>query len=258
MVQDRGDRLPIAAWAAESLRLTAFSTQLSPVEDAGWWQSLMGGPPEVEVVRHRESGRRVEGAFEHGQLVIQTSPGRVDLHTIPSPEQGAASGFPKIGKFEQVLRAFDGVINRWLTFDSCPDIQRIAFGAVLLSQVDSRVSGYHQLAAYLPAVTIDAEHSTDLLYQINRPRHSTVEIPDLKVNRLSKWSVAQLVTAGLVLEPTRILHPSTSPSYLACRLELDINTAAERRDPLPREALPRIFGELVELGNQIVIAGDIP
>ncbi len=99
MVQDRGNRLPIADWDAEYLRLTAFPIPASPVEDVGWWESLMGEPPEVEVVRRRESGKRMEGAFEYGRLVIQTSPVRIDLLVIPSPEQEATSGFLKIGKF---------------------------------------------------------------------------------------------------------------------------------------------------------------
>ena len=258
MVQDRANRLPLTAWDAESLRLTAFSPPSSPVDDTGWWDSLMGGPPEVEVVRHRESGKSVEGAFEHGRLVIQTSPDRVDFHAIPSPEQDATGGFLTIGKFEQALGRFDELMNRWLTLDSCPDIQRIAFGAVLLSPVDSKVSGYRQLAAYLPSVTIDAEHSTDLLYQINRPRERTAGTPAVKINRLSKWSVAQMIGAGFVVGPTQILHRSMSPAFQACRLELDINTDAERREPLPREALPRIFRELMDLGIQIVKAGDIP
>ena len=149
-------------------------------------------------------------------------------------------------------------MNRWLTLDSCPEIQRVAFGAVLLSPVDSKVSGYRQLAAYLPSVTIDPEHSTDLLYQINRPRESATGIPDLKINRLSKWSVAQISTAGLVLEPTRILYHDVPQAYLACRLELDINTAAERREPLPRETVSNVWQELLNLGMEIVIDGDQP
>jgi len=256
VTQDRGNRLPIAAWEAESLRLTAFPIPAAPVEDVGWWESLMGEPPEVEVVRRREGGKRMEGAFEHGRLVIQTSPSRIDLLTILSPEQEATSGFLKIGKFEQILGRFDEVMNRWLTLDSCPDIQRIAFGAVLLSPVDSKVSGYRQLAAYLPSVTIDPEHSTDLFYQINHPRESATGIPDLKINRLSKWSVAQLSTVGLVVEPTRISYHDVPQSYLACRLELDINTAAERREPLPRETVSNVWQELLNLGREIVIDGE--
>ena len=258
VMQDRGNRLAIAAWDVESLRLTAFPIPASPIEDVGWWESLMGEPPEVEVVRPREGGKRMEGTFEHGRLVIQTSPARIDLLAIPSPAQEATSGFLKIGKFEQILGRFDEVMHRWLTLDSCPEIQRVAFGAVLLSPVDSKVSGYRQLAAYLPSVTIDPEHSTELFYQINRPRESATGIPDLKINRLSKWSVAQISTAGLVLEPARILYHDVPQGYLACRLELDINTAAERREPLPREIVSNVWQELLNLGREIVIDGDQP
>ncbi len=257
--QDRGNRLAIAAWDTESLRLTAFPIPTSPIEDVGWWESLMGEPPEVEAVRPREGGKRTEGAFEQGKLVIQTSPARIDLQMIPSLGEGAPSaGFLTIGNFEQILERFTEVINRWLNLDSCPDIQRIAFGAVLLSPVDSRVSGYRQLEAYLPSLTIDLEHSADLFYQINRPRDSATGIPNLKINRLSKWSVAQISTGGLVIQPTRILYHDMRQGPLACRLELDVSTDAERGEPLPREVVPNVWQELLNLGREIVVDGDQP
>ena len=257
--ENRGNRLPIADWDAESLRLSAFPTPASPIEDVGWWAALMGEPPEVEVVRPREGGRRKEGAFELGRLVIQTSPARIDLQAIPSHEQEATGGdFLFIGKFEQVLERFAEVMNRWLNLDSCPEIRRIAFGAVLISPVDSRVSGYRQLATYLPSVTIDPENSTDFLYNINRPRDSAAGIPNLKINRLSKWSVAHISTAGLVVESTGISYHGVPQGHFACRLELDINTAAERREPLPREEVPSVWQELLNLGKEIVIDGDQP
>ena len=134
----------------------------------------------------------------------------------------------------------------------------MAFGVVLLSPMDSRVLGYRQLAAYLPAVNIDPDHSTDFFYQINRARDSATGITNLRINRLSKWSVAQISTAGLVLEPTRILYHDVPQGYLACRLELDINTAAERREPLPRETVSNVWQELLNLGREIVIDGDQP
>jgi hypothetical protein len=259
VMQDRGNRLAIAAWDVESLRLTAFPIPASPIEDVGWWKSLMGEPPEVEILHPRVGGKRMEGTFEQGRLVIQTSPTRIDLFAIPSPAQEAPSGFSKIGKFEQILGRFDDeVMHRWLTLDSCPEIRCVAFWAVLLSPVDSKVSGYRQLAAYLPSVTVDPEHSTDLFYQINRPRESATGIPDLKINRFSKWFVAQMFTADFVWEPTRILTHDAPQGYLACCLELNISTDAERREPLPRETVSNIWQELLNLGKDIVIDGDQP
>lgn len=259
MVQDRGNRLPIAAWDAESLRLTAFPAPASPVEDVGWWESLMGAPPEVEVVRPREGRRRVEGAFEGGRLIVEITPARIDLRVIPSLEQEAKTiGFFTIGKFTEILASFTQIVTRWLDLESCPEIQRIAFGPILLFPMDSRASGYRQLAAYLPSVNMDPDHATDFLYQINRARDSGTGITNLRINRLSKWSVASISAAGLVLEPTQILYQEVPREYFACRLELDVNTAPGRREPLPRETVSNVWQELLNLGREIVIEGDQP
>lgn len=257
--QSRGNRLPIEAWETESLRLTAFPVPASPVEDAGWWQSLIGQPPEVEVMRPREGGRRAEGAFATGRLILETSPIRIGLRLVPSLEEEAKTvGFLAIGKFTEILAPFTEVMNRWLNLDSCPEIQRIAFGAVLLASADSRASGYRQLAAYLPSVDIDPEHSSDFLFQINRARESATGVANLTINRLTKWSVGAMFTGGLVLEPTQILYHEMPQQYFACRLELDINTATGRREPLPRDTVPSILSELIDLGKEIVREGDIP
>lgn len=259
VTQSKSNRLPIEAWETESLRLTAFPIPASPLEDTGWWQSLIGQPPEVEVTRPREGGRRAEGAFATGRLILETSPIRIDLSLMPSPTQEATTvGFLTIGKFSEILTSFTEVTNRWLNLDSCPEIRRMAFGAVLLASVDSRASGYSQLAIYLPSVDIDAEHSSDFFYQINRPRKSATGIINLTINRLSKWSVAVISGGGFVLEPTQISVHEMPQKYFACRLELDINTTTEQQEPLPRETVPSIFAELVDLAKEIVMEGDIP
>jgi len=258
-IKNKGKQLPIEAWETESLRFTAFPAPASPIEDVGWWQSLVGQPPEVEVMRPREGGRRAEGAFETGRLILETLPIRIDLHLMPSPEQIPTTvGFLKIGKFIEMLEPFVQVVNRWLSLDSCPEIRRIAFGAKLLASVDSKASGYRQLAAYLPSVKIDPEHSSDFSYQINRPRDSTTGVANLTVNRLTKWSVAAISEGGFVLEPTQITVHEMPQKYFACRLDLDINTITERQEPLPRETVPSIFAELKGLGQEIVREGDIP
>lgn len=253
------NRLPLEAWDTESLRLTVFPIPASPVEDVGWWQSLMGEPPEAEVIRHREGGRRAEGAFETGRLILETLPLRLDLRLIPSLTLEAASvGFPAIGKFSKMLTRFAEVANRWLNLDSFPEIQRIAFGAVLLASVDSRASGYRQLAAYLPSIDIDPKHSTDFLYQINRPRESASGVTNIIINRLAKWSVAGVSRTDFVLGATQTMYRDVIQQHFACRVELDINTTEERREPLDRSKVPAILSELIVLGKEIVIKGDIP
>ena len=257
--QSRGNRLSIEAWETESLRFTAFPIPASPIEDVGWWQSIVGQPPEVEVKRPREGGIRAEGAFEAGRLILETLPFRIDLRLIPSPElSAAASGFATIGKFTEMLAPFAQITNRWLSLDSCPEIQRIAFGAVLFASADSKESGYRQLADYLPGVDIDPEHSTDLLYQINRPRKSTTGISNLAINRLTKWSVVIIFGGSFFVESTQIAYHEAPQKYVACRLELDISTTGGQREPLPRDRIPSILSEFMDVAKEIVIEGDIP
>ena len=104
---------------------------------------------------------------------------------------------------------------------------------------------------------MDLEHSSDFLYQINRARDSTTGIADLKINRLSKWSVAAIRTGGIILEPAGITYQQTPQAIFACRLELDVNTQPEGPDPLPRTQTTSVLTELIDLGREIIAEGDI-
>jgi hypothetical protein len=46
--------------------------------------------------------------------------------------------------------------------------------------------------------------------------------------------------------------------FTATRLELDISTDAEKLDPVPGKQLPVLFDELVGLGLEISVEGDVP
>ena len=123
-----------------------------------------------------------------------------------------------------------------------------------------RKAGYELIGQYLPSVKLDPENSTDFSFQINRPRPSTSGISKLQINRLSRWSVARLsgmvvqVTSG---EPTARVFESTEGLH-ACRVELDINTAPSSDGAFPKENLATLVKELLGLGVEIAMSGDIP
>ena len=83
----------------------------------------------------------------------------------------------------------------------------------------------------------------------------------LRINRLSTW--------GVVVQPTlmslTVANPqiprqvaSVSPSARpVCRLELDINTAQDYQGEILAENMPKVFGEFIELANQIAEQGDV-
>jgi len=149
------------------------------------------------------------------------------------------------------------MVSQWFSLPSCPPLRRFAFGAVLFQFVEDREDGYRQISAYLPAVKLDAKGSSDFSYQINRPRDSRSGVPGLQVNRLCRWSVAQLMHAQVSLSDAGVQKTELG-SHFACRLEMDINTSAEFRGELSPEQSKIVFGELLELGAEIAQQGDIP
>jgi hypothetical protein len=249
------EKLP---WEAELMRLTAFSVA-QPVEvPSKWWSELTGAKPESETTRPRDGTYRAEGPFEAGTLTLLTTPGRVDwLYTKRTDEP--EDKFTTLGSYWEHQGAYRKLMTEWL--GRCPAIMRLAFGTVLLLPVNDRKEGYSTLSSLLPAVGVDAEHSSDFMYQINRSRSSNVMSNDFELNRLSKWSVVRrsLMRLEMHAQPSS-MHPMPVPESdaSACRLELDINTSPGQIDELPAAKLRDLFGELVELANEIASRGDVP
>jgi hypothetical protein len=240
-------------WKVESLRLTCFPSSIPQLSGTNYWQDLLDEQPENRVLRMKEGIQEDQGHLENSKLVLGIQPNRIDWLVVP----GEAQDRFWIGQFMDSLNPFLGLMSRWFTI--CPPIKRIAFGTVIMYQVRNRESGYSLISKYLPHVELDAEGSSDFLYQINRPRASRTGIQDLLINRLSKWSVSKMGIVQIEIVPSlpqSIFRP-TSESF-ACHLELDINTAQDYQNELPRERLNDIFQELVEFGKEIAIEGDIP
>lgn len=248
-------RAPLEDWQTAELRLTAFPIPSAQTQKAGWWHRTVGQAPETTT--YLKSGiEREEGPFNGGKLTLSIEPLVIHWRFVPSDEAlPLEQSFPTIGPFSDSLRDFLDPMHRWLT-DSIPNLQRLAFGAVLLLPVADRAAGYARLSSYLPGVAIDPINSRDFLYQINRRRGSNAGIPDLRINRLSKWSVLAVATAVVEVGPA--LRQFTTPEHYACGLELDINTVPEYPDVISRDELDAVFQELVELGTEIVTEGDVP
>jgi hypothetical protein len=251
------DRRPLEAWQAEILRLTAFPSPAAQLGEPTWWRDLIGEHPETRISRPRRGGQQEEGRFEGRKLVLRVEPTRIDWLLAPIDDQAReVEGVPTTGPFPESLQIFLQLILRWFELETCPPVQRLAFGAILLLPVENPQAGYRQISTYLP-LQLDPEGSSDFSYQINRPRDSTSGISSLKINRLAKWSVLSLTMGELSLGPTSVDY-SARQIHHVCRLELDINTALDFRGELSREQLPQIFQELVNLGQEIVREGDIP
>lgn len=239
----------------EFLRLTAFlHPEERPIEPT-WWADVTNVQPEQRTSKPARGEFQDSGLLGTANLSLSVLPGRVDWLLFPGPFEPTVdlvAVINSVGLFPDQFGDFIALMGRWLR--NAPRILRLAFGAVVLDPVDSKEAGYRKLADYLPGVQINSAGSEDFLYQINRPRTSRT-IPALRVNRLSKWSVAyfQRFRLGMLL-PSAQLGDRTH----ACRIELDMSTPVEHLQALPGDRLGDLFRELADLAAEVVSSGDIP
>jgi hypothetical protein len=135
---------------------------------------------------------------------------------------------------------------------------RLAFGAALVIEVPNPASGYELLVRrYLSHLGLNTQDISDLVYQINRPRAAAAGVPGLRINRLTKWSVATYQIMVVPVGPGPLeLQPRPTEMY-ASNLELDINTDALRVDELPFDSRVPLFSELAASGLDIALHGDV-
>lgn len=242
-------------WDAEGLRLTCFLAGAAKVAEPAWWSDLVGSPPESRTSRPALGELTESGPFEGANLRLSVAPGRVDWQLIPIEKQAQLdTEIPTIGSYFDTVERFTATMKKWLP--SSPAILRLAFGAVLHRVVKDRKEGYQQFQPLLHYIKLDPE-SSDFLYQINRRRLSSSGIPNLNINRLSKWAVMSLGRV-ILLQGGELIHPQVQTTAIACRLELDINTQSDLKEELPKEKVNDVFDELVTMGIEIAKEGDIP
>lgn len=128
---------------------------------------------------------------------------------------------------------------------------RLAVGAVLLHPVGSLEEGYQSLAGFLTGIDI-LPQSSDFLYRINRPGTSRV-VEGLKLNRLSEWSVAQMLSVTLRPDDLQTSNPQ---SEFLVRAGIDLNTPPTVDADLRGDLQQQLVGELLEEAMEISRKGN--
>ena len=251
------NRPPLSAWQTQLIRLTAFPSPLMTVANQNWWEEVVGELPTTQKREPKTFEQSDEGPYKNGRLILNVSPLRIDWgYTVPevNPNESRAK-LPVLGSFEQVLNDFSDLIQRWLSIPNLI-LVRLAFGSVLLQEVDSDAKGHLLVSSYLP-FALDPENTSDLLYRINRKRPSET-LNGLVINRLSTWNAISTPRFALRVSLGHAMQGSFFEPIYAAQLELDISTAHDYADNLPPEKLGDIFLELTKLGIEIAQEGDIP
>ena len=238
-------------WAIESLRLTAFTIDPVEIGELDWWERVLGSPSDQSQVDRKRSRLAQLGALPgesrlNAQLRLLVEPLRAQWDLVPAPQE-ITLDWLTLGQWDQAVAPFHTLMTRWLELS--PPIFRLAFGAVLLADVPAVSEGYERLGTFLP-FKVDP-NSSDFLLQTNKPVES-VTCEGLTLNRLTKWSV---MSAQLLTLPVGPGVSQTSKQAIACRLELDMNSPAERTTALASESLPSLWMELVQLGKRVADDG---
>lgn len=231
------------SWLARTMRLSVFlASPLERVPDDLWPTATIGAP-EIEQFQPRQSVRLQAAPWHEGfQLQLVTTQLRFDL-TLAAPEDTEAE--PPWRPIGSVLPAFVELTRPWLTALDY-EVKRLAFGLQAFLKADARTEAYGLLGELLHSVSVEPEVTSDFLYQINRPVKSRA-VPDLSLNRLTKWGWLQLrfVRIGVVANDAAQGATTTYGSFVS--LECDHNTVQDWPEPLHRDTLAAIYEELVEL-----------
>lgn len=239
---------PIAQrWHAESLRATAFLSTVDLGLPEKCWPRVAQDKTSDSFVNSGSGTAHAVGTFLSEQLTLSVNVAlrRADMLLVPKAMELSAVPRMSLGPVVAFAEPFVDAATRFL--ESIEAVHRVAFAIVAEIPVESRQQGYRLLQALLSKVTIDADHSSELFYQINRPRPSGV-IPGLSLNRLSRWNVIK----GKMVSQNKL-----NAEYTACRVEVDINSSEGLEAPLPADRVAALFVEMAALANEILAEGDV-
>lgn len=258
---ESNEKPPLSNWQTRVLRCTVFhDPQPEPVSAeqlASIWKDTTGEDVESVVQKPKEGVVLAEGSVTAGQLLLVGRRDGYDLRlqmSAQSPPQ-YARGTPTLGSLPEVCAQFKPLAHKFLGAGPIPPLARLAYGAEIHLPMSSKSQAYKQLSEYLPGVVRAPERLSDFVYRCNRRADSKIMTDGTSVNRLATWKA--VVYREVLVSLTQSESPRSQGGTFAVNLDLDINTPAERTDPLPAEQLEGIFDELVDMGDGIAREGDV-
>jgi hypothetical protein len=244
-------------WRVEHIRITAFPIGDPREPSPNWWRDVVGKEPQTRTVR-QGIGIQEAGPIRDNycNLILEIQASRIDWLLSPVVRANdSPTAFPEISAYPQPVEVMQELLSDWLR--ALSPIRRLAVGCVLTAPTENKNAGYRSLAPLLPSIRLDPDQSSDFSYTINR-HASSREISGLHINRISQWSVALLTGIQLTLGDGTTSVRETGSGISAIRLQMDINSAADRAERLPSDRVVPLFAELLTFMDNIANRGDIP
>ncbi len=241
-------------WQVESLRLSVFPIEINDVSPSKLWEQHIGKPdPEVLIQPGKINQRNAEHG--NGNVYLVKTPNQIDCRYVIEPDESNTDELiPAWGSWQHEVGVFLDLTIDLLRSPLILPLNRIAFGAVLMSPAKDLSRTHVHLASLLPR--FDLEDASEFNYLINRRRGSTI-VSALQINRLSRWLIVTLERKDSTLDPVMDEEQKRVDRLFASRLELDINTIPTDGNGIQSESLPTLFEELLQMGLEIAEKGDV-
>lgn len=241
-------------WQVDTSRISVFPEDNVRTSPSRIWDQFIGEEPDsVQFEQSRLNARQKKYGNRTIALVKQQA--QIDWQFPIVPDKSTSQqGLPNWGSLPDEVNAILEFAKKWLICTEIMPVNRLAFGATLLTPTVDEATAYEKLQMLFPS--IDPENVSDFSYQINR-RRSSKTTKGLKINRLSRWNIATLERTVSTLDPIADIGENRPDRLYSVRVELDINTGSNIGYTLPSESLVANFEELVDMGLEIAREGDI-
>lgn len=240
-----------AEWKAASLQAVLFTKAPTP-RTVDIFSMLVGSPADTVEERAKEGFVRQMGRLGDKLLQVGVNPIRIDIVLSPPPPEPTPDD-PGVriamGSFEDELNTFSIMVRKFLNEADLP-IVRASLVCAALAETDSRSSAYEVLAGHLKSVKVESEME-ELLYRVNW-KAKTELLEESYLNRIATWSAVKLsVSAGTSPFDAR---PLSQTNF--ARIELDINSPAERTEIITKDRVVSIFDRFVFLALENIKKGE--
>lgn len=241
-------------WSVRGSRLSGFILPEVSFEKSdlkSWWKGISG--LDYDQVVEDSSGKiEITGRIENplnATLKIQHQFNKVDLQILPPQRQTLDISLMKrfvLGDFPNTYDRIFDFLSTKLNF--LPKINRLAIGSLLFYPLPTQFETYKKLDEFIDEVDLKPEFE-DFLFQINKKTQSQV-ITELEINRLEKWASMRIQAEQM--DNAQVINEDTIHT---CKLEIDVNTDANRTEELEDKSIENLFDELKRLGREIVSTG---
>ena len=234
------------SWSADHIRLSLIGSEVWSASVETVFSEVVGGVPESTTNKPPFNESSAFGVWNDRRLEVRRTFNRIDFILQDPPSTVAPVAL--IQDIQAVIPIFSTLVSQWAATQD-QEVVRIALGCNALLPCSNVKDSYSKLRDLVKVISVDVERFKEFRFQVNLPISSTVS-NEIIINRLSNWASIGLRAGLISTENTRFFDEK---HYVSCTL--DINTGADRTDPIPRDFIERISSELSSICVDILIKG---